>query len=109
MPAGLAVDGVGDHLAQDVEPALEVRLVLDVGSAADKDLAMGRLSGDDALREAGIVGRHVAPADQLQPFGIDDARHHGLAINALRVVSRHEHVTDRVVAGLGQLDLEAAP
>ena len=106
MAAGLAVDGVGDDLAQDVEPALEVGLVLDVGSAADEHLAMRRLGGDDARREAGIVGRHVAPAEQLQPFGIDHARHHGLAINALRVVGRHEHVTDRVVPGLGQLDLE---
>ena len=68
---------------------------------------MSGLGGDDALREAGIIGRHVAPAEQLQPFGIDDARYHGLAIDALRVVPRHEHVTDRVVPGFGQLDLEA--
>ena len=104
--AGLAVDGVGDHLAQDVEPALEIVLVLDVGPAADEHLPVGRLGLDHRGRQAGIVGRHVAPAEQLQPFGLDHARDDGFAIDALRAIARHEHVADGVMAGLGQLDVE---
>ena len=65
-----------------------------------------RLGLDHRRGEAGIVGRHVAPAEQLQPFGLDHARDHGFAIDALRVVARHEHVADGVMAGLGQLDPE---
>ena len=104
--AGLAVDGVGDHLAQDVKPALEIVLILDVGTAPDKHLPVRRLGLDHRGRQAGIVRRHVAPAEQLQPLGIDDARDDGLAIDALRAIARHEHVADGVMAGLGQLDLE---
>ena len=104
--AGVAVDGVGDHLAQDVEPALEVVLVLDVGPAADEHLPVRRLGLDHRLPKAGIVGRHVAPAEQLQALGLDDALDHGLAIDALRAIPRHEHVADGVVAGLGQRDPE---
>ena len=40
VTAGLAIDGVGDHLAQDVELALERRLVRDARPAADEDLPM---------------------------------------------------------------------
>ncbi len=56
--------------------------------------------------EARIVGGHVAPAEKLEPFGLDDARDHGFAIDALRAIARHEHVADGVMAGLRQLDLE---
>ncbi len=76
------------------------------GPAADEHLPMARLGLDHRRRQAGIVGRHVAPAEQLQPFGLDHARDHGLAIDALRAIARHEHVADGVMAGLGQLDAE---
>ena len=102
--AGLAVDGVGDHLAQDIEPALEIVLVLHVWSAADEHLTVRRLGLDHGGRKTGIVERHVAPAEQLQSLGIDHAGDHGLAIDALRAVARQEHLADGVMAGLGQLD-----
>ncbi len=104
VSSGLAVDGVGDDFAQDVELALEIGFVLNLRPAADEDLPMGGLGLDHRHRETGIVGRHVAPAEQLQPFGIDHAGDHGFAIDALRVVARHEHVADSVMAGLGELD-----
>ena len=104
--AGVAVDGVGDHLAQDVEPALEGRLVFDAGPAADEHLPVVRLGLDHATAEAGIVGGHVAPAEELQAFGLDHAFHHRLAVDALREVPRHEHMADGVVAGLGKRDAE---
>ncbi len=95
--ASLAVDGVGDDFAQEIEPALELRLVLDIGPVADEDLAMGGLGLDDVRRQAGIVGRHHAPAEKLQALGFDDALHRGLAIDALCLIGRHEHVPDRVL------------
>ena len=48
--AGVAVDGVGDDFAQDVELALEARLVLDVTPAADEHLHVARLGLDHRLR-----------------------------------------------------------
>ena len=42
----------------------------------------------------------------FEPFRLDHARDHGLAIDALRAIARHEHVADGVMAGLGQLDPE---
>ena len=104
--AGVAVDGVGDDLAQDVELALEARLVLDVTPAADEHLHVARLGLDHRLAEAGIVGRHVAPAENLQALGLGRALDHGLAIDALRLVPRHEHMADGVVTGLGQGDAQ---
>ena len=105
--AGLAVDRVGDHLAQDVEPALELDVVGDGRAPApDEHLAVMRLGLDDGRRQAGIIGRHVAPADELEPLRLDHTRHDGLAIDALRAVLRQEDVTDAIFAGLGQLDAE---
>ncbi len=104
MAAGLAIDGVGDDFSQDVEPALEGRVVLDAGPAADEHLAMGGLGLDHRWGEAGIVGGHIAPAKQFQPFGFRHALHDGLAIDALRGVARHEHMADGVLPRLGQLD-----
>ena len=65
------IDRLRDRLAQDVEPALELVLGLGRAVAADEDLhviGLGRLHGD---AERGIVGRHVAPAEQHHAFGLD--------------------------------------
>ncbi len=106
VAAGLAIDGARDHLAQDVELALEIRLVGDVGAAADEHLPMHGLGGDDGVGQTGIVGRHVAPTQELEPLGVDHALHHLLAIDALGGVARHEQIADGVMAGLGQRDAD---
>ena len=58
------IDRLRDRLAQDVEPALEIVIVLDVGAAADEHLHDGGLGRLDGFSERGIVGRHVAPAQR---------------------------------------------
>ena len=84
----------------------KVDLVLDVRPAADEHLHVARLGLDHRLAEAGIVGRHVAPAEKLQALGLGRALDHGLAVDALRLVPRHEHMADGVVTGLGQGDAQ---
>ena len=60
------VDRLRDRLAQDVEPALELVLGLRRAVAADEHLHVGGLGRLDGFAERGIVGRHVAPAEQHQ-------------------------------------------
>ncbi len=105
-PFALVVDLVRDHLAQDVEAALEFGLVADGGAAADEDLHMHGFGRLHRLAERRIVGRHVAPAEQLHAFfgdrlgiDIDDD------LTPLRL-ARQEQVADRVFAGLGQFEAE---
>ena len=71
--AGLAVDGVGDHLAQDVEPALEIVLILDVGAAPDEHLPVDRLGLDHRCRQAGIVDGTSRQPSSFSPSRIDHA------------------------------------
>ena len=76
------------------------------GAAPDEHLHVERLGRLHRLAERGIVVRHVAPAEQRQAFlrhllGVDVQND----LPPFRIV-RHEHVADRVVAGLGQMDAE---
>ena len=67
---GLGMDARRDHLAQDVEPALELVFGRDVRAAADEHLPVERLGRGDVRRrrQRGIVDRHVAEAEQrLRP------------------------------------------
>ena len=66
---------VRDDLADDVELALELVLVLDRLGPADEDLPVHRLHGLDHLGQARVVDRHRAPAQELQAFLADDALH----------------------------------
>ena len=100
------IDRARDRLAQDVEPALELVLVLDLLAAADEHLLVHRLGRLHRFAERRIVGRHVAPAEQR----------HALALDRLRIdvaddlppvrIARHEQLADRVFAGRGQLEAE---
>ena len=70
-PLAPRVDRVRDRLAQDVEPALELVLGEFLLAAADEHLHVHRLGRLDRFAERRIVGRHVAPAEQRQPFARD--------------------------------------
>ena len=59
-----------------------------------------------ALRQAGIVDRHVAPAEQRLALLGDDVLDDLLHLGAQRRVLRHEDEADRVVAGLRQGEAE---
>jgi hypothetical protein len=107
-PLAPAIDHVRDHLAQDVELALELVLRLDRWTARDEHLHVERLGRLHRFPERGIVVRHLAPAEQDEALlrhllGIDVEDQ----LPPFRIV-RHEHEAGRVVAGLGQCDAELA-
>ena len=100
------IDRLRDRLAQDVEPAFEVVLALHGVIAADEYLHAGRLGRLDGFAERGIVGRHIAPAEQHQPFLLylfgDDALDHFAPCRFFR----HEQGADGIVAGIRQLEAD---
>ena len=100
------IDRLRDRLAQDVEPALEFVLGLDVLAAADEHLHVGGFGRLDGFAERGIVGRHVAPAEQHQSFGLDLVGDDALDDFAPRGFLRHEQRADGVFAGLRQLEAD---
>src|SRR5262245_15052180 len=100
------IDGVGDDLADAVEPALELLTVRHAVGPADENLPVHRLHGLHHLGKTRVVDRHRAPAQELQPFLTDDAHPHALAVGAQPLILRHEQVADGIPTGLGQLDLE---
>ncbi len=100
------IDRLRDRLAQDIEPALEIILGLGRAVAADEHLHAGWLGRLDGFAERGIVGRHVAPAEQHQAFVLDLVGDDALDDFAPRRLLRHEQRADRVVAGLRQLEAD---
>ena len=100
------IDRLRDRLAQDVEPALELVLGLRRAVAADEHLHVVGLGRLDGFAERGVVGRHVAPAEQHQAFVLDLVGDDALDDFAPRRFLRHEQRADRVVAGLRQLEAE---
>ena len=71
-----SIDDVGDHLAQDVEPALELVLARrSLGRAPMKTCRWNGSVGFTDLAERGIVGRHVAPAEQRPGLPAAPSRH----------------------------------
>ncbi|MGY4431098.1 hypothetical protein ACVWWO_003575 [Bradyrhizobium sp. F1.13.1] len=100
------INRLRDRLAQNVEPALEIVLGLGGAVAADEHLhagGLGRLHGD---AERGIVGRHVAPAEQCQALFLDLVGDDALDDVAPGGVARHEQRADGVFAGIGQREAE---
>ena len=95
-----AIDGVGDHLTQNVQTALEIIAGRCGGAALDENLAMHRLGGFDVvcLRQTRIVDRYGAPAQNLLPFGGDDVFHHLFAARPQGIILRHKDEADRIVA-----------
>ncbi len=105
-PLAPAIDRIGDRLAQDVEPAFELVFRELLLAAADEHLHVRRLGRLDQFTERGIVGRHVAPADEREPLARD---HFGVDVaNDLPPigVGRHEQLADGVFAGCRQLEAE---
>ena len=100
------IDRLRDRLAQDVELALELVVGLRRAVAADEHLHMRRLGRLDRDAERGIVGRHVAPAEQLQPLGLDLVGDDALDHLPPGGFLRHEQGADGVFAGLRQLEAD---
>ncbi len=106
-PALLAcIDRIRHRLAQDVEPALELLLVLDLLAATDEYLQVHGFGRLHRLPERRIVGRHLAPAEERHALALDhlgiDVADHLPPVG----IARHEQGADRVFAGLGQTETE---
>src|SRR5690242_8276748 len=63
---------IGDDLANDVEPPLEIALAGEVGGPPNENLLHHWFDRLDAFAKSGIVDRDVAPAEYAQAFGGDD-------------------------------------
>jgi hypothetical protein len=97
---GQRLNGALELFPDDVQLALES----DAGAgarqariAADEHLPDRRLDGDRARPDVSIVGRHVAPAEQLLAFLGDEAFHQLLDGGALIRCARQEHEADAVL------------
>ena len=106
FPVTERIDLVGDDLAHNVEPALEFILAGEARRTADENLLHDRLDRPHAFAESRIVDRHVAPAEHGQTFGRDDVFDDLPHLPARLGGARHEELTDRVVARLGEGEAE---
>ena len=105
-PLAPLIDRVRDRLAQQIEPPLELGLVLDLLAAADEDLLVHRLGRLDRGAERRVVDRHVAPAEQRHALALDhlgvDVADHLPPVG----IARHEQGADRVFARRRQPEAE---
>ena len=105
-PLAHGVEAARYGLAQDVEAALELVLGDLASALADEDLLVHRLGRLDRLAERRIVGRHVAPAEELHAFGGDLL---GVDLPDFLppvFLRRHEQHADGVCAGSRQREAE---
>jgi hypothetical protein len=93
-------------LPRHEQAPLKRLLVGDRGRAPDEDLPVDRLRRLDGVPEVAVVDRHVAPAEQEQPFLGDRLLDRGADDREADLVARHEQVPDAVMAGLGQDDAQ---
>ncbi len=68
-----------DTLADNEQLALESFLVGTTGITADENLAHDRFDIPGGPRKSRVIARHIAPAEEMLPLFIDDARHGGFA------------------------------
>jgi hypothetical protein len=111
LAAILLIDAVGNHLAQDKQPAFEILIGFDVGVAPDEHLAVERFRRRDMRRlgQGRIVDGNIAEADQRLTFRGDDFRDDGFDMGALFGILRHEQITDGVMIDRRQLDTLFGP
>ena len=95
------IERARDGLAQDVEPPLERVLRRDLSAARQKHLHVPGLGRLDRFAERRIVGRHVAPAEELHAFLRGDRRVGVHDLGAPRGVVRQEQRADGIVARCG--------
>ena len=91
-------------LLHDVELAVEGILVGTRRGALEEDLPNQRLARLGRIAQGGVVGRHLAPADDLDRFFGDDALEKVLGGAALGSLRRGEEHGDAVVPRGRQVD-----
>ena len=58
------------------------------------------------MTQAGVVNRHVPPAQQLEVFGGERVAQRGFALGTGVGIPGKEHHADRVIAGRGQFEAQ---
>ena len=89
-------------LADHIELPLQLGGVLYAGPHTDEHLSDVGADRLGVLTDLGVVQRHIAPAQHLQPFSLD-----GLADQAAAVgldLRRHEHHANAILAAGRQVD-----
>ena len=96
LGAQLVLGALADH----VGAALEFH----PGCAADEQLSEGRHGVAGQRTQRRLVGGNVAPAEQLQTFGLDDLLHGRARGGGVLGRLRQEGDSGGVAAGLGQIE-----
>ncbi len=105
LQAGIRLENAcRNYLAGDVELALELVLIGHIRTAADEGLAVKGLGNRNFRRrgQAGVVDRHITPADKRKALVGDHLGNDLFHGAALVGVPRHEDVADGIVTRLGQ-------
>ncbi len=100
-------DRLFEELADHVELALEVGMVAHGRPAADEDLHDVGLDRQRAGADQVVVGRHLAPAEEMLAFLLDDRVQERAHDVPLLGVARQEHEAAAVVLGRRQGDAQA--
>ena len=79
------------------------------GGAGDEHLTEGRHRVAGQRPERGVVGRHVAPPDDVQPLGLGDLLHRLACDGRVLRRLRQEGDTGGVGARFGQLEVDDRP
>ena len=102
------VDPVLGLFADDEQLALERIPVGAVVAAADEDLANDGFGGNDAFAQPRIVDRHVAPAEHMLSFRLDQPLDDANAIRPRLPGPRQEQHADGIIAGRRNIDSDVA-
>ena len=95
-------------LANNEQLALKSVAIWTVCPSLDEHLPDHRFRGADTVAQAGIISRHITPAQQNLAFGGDDMLQGGFAFGTGVQISREKDHADRVVAGGRQFHAEAS-
>ena len=106
LPLAAGIKPLRDRLAQDVKPPLELGFRPNPGAAGEKDLLVDRLGRLDQFTESGVVGRHVAPAEQRHTFLLGDLDVGLHNFSPPFGIVREEQRAYRVMAGLRQFEAQ---
>jgi hypothetical protein len=93
-------DGVMGLLADDEQLALERVGVGTVWAALDEGLANDRFGGPHAATQAGVVGGHVAPAQQNLALGGNSVRSRAASLwpRGRQTIARQENHSHGIIA-----------
>ena len=97
-----------DDLADYVQLLLQLGSIHVMGAAPDEHLRYVRAYGTSVAAHLGLIQRNVAPAEQLQPFVLDNPGNVVLHLLLRGRLGRHEHHAHTVCAFQRKLQAQRA-